>query len=325
MKFIKNKKGFSLLELLSATAIVAGLSLISASAMLSFKEAGQGIQKTVSQKTDKAFLEQILYQEINLGNIDISYGIMNIPSDVPGKFFLDYYPDYPSTLIAEADKKRTVTLDQNGDKIMFLTYSAGEYFKRISVLRTFHYTYNDLFGGLVPKSATFKKAYLVEELNKGGLSLYKTNRLILFYTPVWLRKEQPVNMEKFPKKPAFLTYVGGNLGVERYNKLASYFRNSIVTPGKSGVYTSITDFFNKNHLISGQDVVFAGLVKILIFQMQDSGLYRCLVTLRNDSLNCNSSNRNAQLLAENLKLLKFEREDVSNTILKISFEFKDVE
>ena len=199
-------------------------------------------------------------------------------------------------------------------------------------MELFNYKYERLLGNDInPDDAFFNPCYLRQELNH----LWESKGLVLFYIPAFLRSNTDGDMTTFPKKPAFLAHMKSvaysnscavqtsstnNLYATKYNYMSPYFSFKSPAPGNA-VYGNIRDFVLKSHLIAGQDVVFAGAVNILILSMINNQVFQCKITKykSNETLSCGVNN--GLLVAENVKEIVFEREDVSSTLVKISTEF----
>ena len=328
-KVLKSKKGFSLMELLVGSFLVVFLTLASTSMLSFIKEKGKAIEMKASSKTQAEWLNRFIYKLIAVSNIDISYGVLNIPDD-NNKNFLDFYPDYHSFQLSAADKKRTLTLT-NGKKLVLLSGKGKS--RRLNLMNLFDYYYSKLLVTVSAREAYFNDCYLRQELNP----LWENNGLVLLSVPVFLRRSLPVNMKHFPKKQAFLASMDGtayrytcrkkqahstSFNLASYRKLiassGSIFSFNNPAPGGTP-YVNIKDFVLKSHLIAGQDVVIAARVNVLILAMANNKIYQCIISTKSAALTCDENN--GLLFAENIDYVKFEREDVSSTQIKISFEF----
>ncbi|MGI9549151.1 MAG: PulJ/GspJ family protein, partial [Bdellovibrionales bacterium] len=69
---LKNKRGFSLTELMVAASIFTLLTFGSLSILEYMKKQEEKITRTVSQSTDEEFLNKFMYQLIASGNLGIS-------------------------------------------------------------------------------------------------------------------------------------------------------------------------------------------------------------------------------------------------------------
>ncbi len=317
---IQKNKGFSIVELIVAAAMFAFVTLGSVSILQLVTKEGKNIEKKADKKITEEWLNKFLYT--SLENIAVSYGILNVKDD-NNKNFFDVLPDYHSFSLTH--KNRIFTLENN-KKFLFLSIKNV---KRVNIMEFFNYYYDDLINTVTPNDAYFNDCYLRQELNY----LWKNNGLVLLYIPAFLRNARPLNMNDFPRKPAFLGYMGtknhtsscpkvrhhsDTPSVTKYTRMGSHF--NFLNPAVGGTsYGNIKDFVLNSHLIGGQDVVLAGIIHISIYSMKDNDIYHCIVKDKNTSLNCDQSN--GFLFANNMKHMKFKRTDVTNTQIKISFEF----
>ncbi len=324
---LKGNKGFSFLEILISASVLVSLTLISATVMENVKLGSKKVEKKAIKKGNEEWLNSFLYKFISLNNIGISYGVLNIADD-NGKNFLDFLPDYHS--LGLTNKKRIFTLENN-KKIIFLSGLSDT--RRFKVMELFDYDYNRMLTGDTPSDAYFNDCYLKKEIG----DLWESKGLLLFYIPAFLRKDIPVNMHQFPKKPAFLADMVGtrppsncakvttsatSFGVQKYTKLQSvYFNFNNPAPSTIEQFQNIKKFVLGSHLIGGQDAILVKRVQVIVLAIEDNRVYQCIIKNNDQNLTCDQNT--GLLFAEDIEYIKFEREDVSNTQMKISFKFLD--
>ena len=336
---LKNQRGFSLTELTIAASIFTLLTFGSLSIMEYMKGQEEKITRIVSQSKDEEFLNKFMYQLIASGNLGISYGVLNRP-DKNGFNFFDLIPDYHTLGMTEAQKTRTVELTNNKN---FVFLSGYNNFQRLRVIELFDYQYDTLVGSEGDTNSLedgyFNNCYLKEEL----ANVWKENGLLLFYVPVFLRNTFPVDMQKPPKKPAFIAkmlgkkHAGGTcaqkttgdttFSADKYGRLGNFdpkyfnFENP-VPDGRT--FRDINDFVLKAHLIGGQDVIFAGGINIVMVSIKNNTAYHCVFSKGDQAIrNCGKTNGLA--FAENIHSISFLRKDITNTQISVSFCFQEEE
>ncbi len=337
-RFLKNKKGFSLLELMISLGIFVFL-------MAQFLSVLLFNQKSVQyelQKTDGLIDEQqvrlVMFQD--LVSTQSSFGVLSANDDNGNNFF-DLYYDYSSALLPAGKQERVLTFSANNplnQHIAFL-YSDKEAIP-IQINASSVYTYSQasaitVNGGQLKTAVTDSADWWVKD------------NLLFIYAPAYLRSRTD-NSNAAPRlfhsifkidSSAATTLSLGDItgftdsgGRGFHNPTYDSTAAGLGCPAK---ITTITEFFKCMPLFGGnQDLVFARKTLFLVYRMiktVENGykvgrLYRCLGDGTKISLahKCGESDFPGAFLMS-AQEVKFERRELSEVKVALSITPPTVE
>lgn len=305
-----NSSGFTLVEIAVAVAIMGIIGMISYSVALIYNVRSGKLHSRTSETIDVEVAQQMLW--IDLQTAGPSFNNINL-RDNNNRPFFDYLPDYPQSLLSEADNKRELTLTPNGTNKTFYLLLADRLREPIiqyDPVAAYNLTFDKkltMNGTLV--FVSLNQNNYVEKLNK---KLWESGVLIMLYSPAYLRPEN-APMTTVPRYPTFIGAVKGANAVPLPSTAVPLNQAHPV----NGIMISSPDVLFRNLVPIGGTaaVVFMSAIKLVkySFAKTDKGYNLIRETWNGD----NEAYENRVIIAPNVEELVLKR----NTITTPSIEF----
>ncbi len=208
--------GFSLPEVLVATAMVAILATFSASVISNFMKIGTAVQNETSRETDASLAAAYLSKQFRIAKPSFNNLIGTL--DDNGNEFFDYYSDVPSDQWpSESDRTRKLTLSEASGKNAIYVFIEDEKQKS-----TISYDPRSAYADVDPVIEMDQSAVLVYEgLNYSDIlknrypELWIDKQIFLIKSPISLRyvaADGTVSMDpgSVPRELSFIGVVSGS-------------------------------------------------------------------------------------------------------------------
>ncbi len=265
---IKNEKGITLIEVLTALGLVALVMGLMAVVQLQIRKDQIRMTKSLESSIDENLAERIIFKDLN--GIDPSFNNLTLKDD-KGKLFFDYFPGTPSgALTGGIDREVSMNLD--GIKEFF-------FLSQNSAAGSLMFYDPVMAYAVGPTPANFNSAASLEyvsvnKVNWIGIQrplFWVSGNFLMFDTPAkihGLTAGGDVNFQSAPRSPIFLGIVYGN-DLFPIPTTSSLWPLVINTNPETGATIDSADTFLRNvpSVGGGQTLVRLRSVKVIKYEL----------------------------------------------------------
>ena len=312
-----DNKGFSILEILISSAIVAGLGLIVANFMVNSMKSSQGMSNQIEEIQGKQLSLKIIRKDLEQSSPSFN----NLIGAQSAADFFSYLPGCPIEIVQSIQP--TLELKPSGRKEV--SFYIWDPIQPSPVIYLPIHAYN-VGSTQISQQAASTLAYVGlnkdQIMNKMAPESWVEGKSILFYSPTWLRKDvtKPCSTasKQYPKQPAFLGRVQGSDLVKEAGLFS--FADAL---NRNRTYVHMDDFLRRLPSVGGSapQLFFRSVKKVTyrIAPSQNNTSKYALYRIEKEG----TSQEVKFVLATGVTSLKLERKNIGETAIRVKLELSE--